>query len=205
MAADSTNATTGAPEFDGAGAPDTAVDLTLLGAFAATVGTRLIGTTAARTAYAYAREGLRWYDTDLDAEYLHNGSGWVLWFQDWTAYTPTTVNFTGTVAASYQVIGATVNVRIRATLSAALGGQPTFSLPINASDGNPEPLGMGWLNDVSGGEYPCFIRKNSASTAAPYAINAASTNALLANVTASIPFTWVSGDVIHLNFSYRAA
>jgi len=205
VAADDYNATTGAPEFSGSGTPETAADLTEVAAFAASVGTRLIGTTAERTAYDHAREGLEWWDTDLDTLYVHNGSGWETVFKDWAAYTPTTVNFTGTVVAEYQVVGKTVNVRIRATLSAALGGQPTFSLPVTASNANPEPLGMGWLNDANGTEYPAFIRKNSATTAAPYTINAASTNALLANTTASIPFTWASGDIIHMNFSYRAA
>src|SRR5690606_28460176 len=123
------------PEFAGAGAPDTAVDLTLLGAFAAQVGTRLIGSTAERTAYAYAREGLAWWDTDDAALYVHNGSGWELVFQDWRTYTPVLSNATGTVAASYQVIGETVHVMFALTV-ATVTGLPVFSLPVDASDSN---------------------------------------------------------------------
>lgn len=77
MASSSNDATTGHPIFDDADAPDLAVNPTEVAAFAAEVGTRLIGDTADRTAYTYAREGLGWYDTTLDTEYLHNGSGWV--------------------------------------------------------------------------------------------------------------------------------
>lgn len=77
MASSSNDPTTGAPIFLDADAPDPAVNPTQVAAFAASVGTRLIGTTAQRTDYDYAREGLRWWDTTLDQEFIHNGSGWV--------------------------------------------------------------------------------------------------------------------------------
>lgn len=77
MAYSSLDPTTGAPEFADADAPDPAVNPSQVAAFAAQVGTRLIGTTAERTAYAYAREGLAWFDTTLEQPFVHNGSGWV--------------------------------------------------------------------------------------------------------------------------------
>lgn len=76
MAASSNDPTTGAPVFLDSDAPDPAVNPKQVAEFAAHVGTRPIGSTAERTAYAYAREGLGWYDTNLDAEFLHNGTGW---------------------------------------------------------------------------------------------------------------------------------
>ena len=78
MAYSSLDPSTGAPVFLDSDAPDPAVNPSQVAAFAAEVGTRLIGTTAERTAYAYAREGLRWFDTTTDKEYLYNGSGWVV-------------------------------------------------------------------------------------------------------------------------------
>lgn len=77
MTASSFDPATGAPIFDDADAPDVAQNPTEAAAFAGRVGTRLIGTTSERVAYAYAREGLRWYDTTVEGEFIHNGSGWV--------------------------------------------------------------------------------------------------------------------------------
>lgn len=210
MAADSTNATTGAPEFDGAGAPDTAVDLTLLGAFAATVGTRLIGTTAARTAYAYAREGLEWYDTDLDAVYLHNGSGWVLWHKQWTSYTPTTANVSGspTITAKYCVASGMVRVKIHMLLAGAnVGTGPTFSLPVTAATLLGSALiGPAVLRDNGTDYTEASVYLASTTTVTPVVSNVGGTYPKTLNsVTATVPFTWASGDWMNLDFTYEAA
>lgn len=76
MAAKSFDPVTGAPMFRDEDEPDPAVNPSQVAAFAAKVGTRLIGTTAERNAYEYGREGLEWYDTTLDSVLIHNGSGW---------------------------------------------------------------------------------------------------------------------------------
>lgn len=89
MAASSFNATTGAPEYADADAPDVAVNPTEVAAFAATVGTRLIGDNAAMIAYGYAREGLLWWDTDNDSEYRHNGTTWQLVYAADSSVSPT--------------------------------------------------------------------------------------------------------------------
>jgi hypothetical protein len=97
MAASSNDPTTGSPIFLDSDAPDPAVNPTQVAEYAASVGTRLIGSTAERTAYTYAREGLRWYDTTLDREYIHTGSGWVV------AFIPsedTSVTFVGIYSSS---------------------------------------------------------------------------------------------------------
>lgn len=78
MAVNSFDSTDGHPIFVDTDAPDIKLDPTKAAEYAGKVGTRPIGNTASRTAYAYTREGLRWYDTDIDAEFLHNGSGWVI-------------------------------------------------------------------------------------------------------------------------------
>lgn len=206
MAADDYDDITGAPQFAGAGAPDTAVDLTLVAAFAAMVGTRLIGTTAERLAYAFAREGLAWWDTDEDALYVHSGTGWLLQFKDWTSYTPTLGNMTGTAAAAYQVIGETVNVRFRLTV-ATMGSTPNLSLPINAVDTSAEFLdGQVMFADVSGGTYwPGLLRRTNASAVDLYSVLASGTYGQMGAVTATAPFTWAASDIISANFAYRRA
>lgn len=77
MASSSLDPVTGAPRFLDADAPDPAVNPTEVAAFAAKVGTRLIGTTAERDAYPYKREGLEWYNTTKDLVEVYNGTGWV--------------------------------------------------------------------------------------------------------------------------------
>lgn len=77
MAVNSYDPTTGHPLFVDTDAPDIKVDPTKAAEYAGKVGTRLIGTTAERVAYAYARRGLGWYDTTADMDYVHTGSGWV--------------------------------------------------------------------------------------------------------------------------------
>jgi len=85
MSSSSNDPTTGAPVFDDEDAPDSAVNPTEVAAFAASVGTRPIGDTSDRAAYAYARDGLAWLDTDTRKEYVHNGSGWVAVWAEETA------------------------------------------------------------------------------------------------------------------------
>lgn len=208
MAADDYDETTGAPIFAGTGAPDTGVDLTLISAFAAEVGTRLIGTTAERTAYDYAREGLEWYDTDEDAVYRHTGAGWKLAFKDWTSYTPVLTNVAGTVKAAYQIVGETVNVRLRVNPISSMGSNPTFSLPVAAGDSDLEfPNGAVMMYDDSAGvSYSGIIRRAaSATTVTIYGVLASGTYTSLGGVSASSPFTWASADILTVNFSYRTS
>lgn len=77
MAVDQRNATTGAPVFLETGAPEEGADLTTVAAFAAEVGTRLIGTSTQRNAYGYARRGLEWYDTTTNRVFIYSGTAWV--------------------------------------------------------------------------------------------------------------------------------
>lgn len=71
--------TTGRPRIVGNPAPTLRADFEALSQFTAKYGTRAIGTTADRNAHdaaGYSRKGLRWYDTTLNAELVHNGTGW---------------------------------------------------------------------------------------------------------------------------------
>lgn len=78
MAVDSYDSTTGRPIFLDSGAPDTGVDPTEVGKYAADVGNRIIrANLAGLNSYAYKRAGLRGYAADTKFEYLHDGSGWV--------------------------------------------------------------------------------------------------------------------------------
>jgi hypothetical protein len=87
MASSSNDPTTGAPVFLDSDAPDPAVNPSEVATYAASVGTRLIGSTTERNAYAYARAGLRWYDTTLGTEYRDDGTSWRAEFSLQKAFT----------------------------------------------------------------------------------------------------------------------
>lgn len=143
-------------------------------------------------------------------EYSWSGSVW--YPMDWVAYTPTVAGITlgtgGTTTAFYQVLGHTVNVRIRTVLgtSGLLTAQATYTLPLTASDGNIEYLDGGvQLNDATGSEYPGIARKQSSTVVAPYCILASNAYSQFDNVNATKPMTWAVNDILVMNFSYRCA
>jgi len=212
VAADDYNETTGAPEFAGTGAPDTAVDLTLVAAFAALVGTRLIGTTAERNAYEFAREGLRWYDTDTDTEYLHNGSAWVAVWHDWKSWNPTFSNFSlgnGSISAKYRRNGRMIEFIIALTLgsTSAATGAIGFSTPVAPADALIKHARGGVLTRaaVPSTPYPVQMRIAGGST-----INVAlgtSSGAVLAttNWSNTYPAAPANGDTLYLEGAYEVA
>lgn len=138
MAASSYNATTGAPEYDDADAPDVAVNPTEVAAFAASVGTRLIGDDTSMGAYAYAREGLQWYNTTDKATYVHDGTDWVkrFWDTGWVNLAPSLV--TGWTVQSPDELSYRVKdglLQFRGRLDATSGASQTIlstPLPVGA-------------------------------------------------------------------------
>jgi hypothetical protein len=132
MAYSSLDPTTGQPVFLDSDAPDPAVNPSQVAAYAAQVGTRLIGTTAERTAYSYAREGLCWFDTTLDQEFIYNGSGWVSVFAYDTGWiTPTLGTNWSTYAGEtpkYRKLGGILFLSGRCSGTAA-AGTTIFTLP----------------------------------------------------------------------------
>lgn len=127
MASSSLDPITGAPRFQDADAPDPAVNPTEVAAYAGKVGTRLIGTTAERNAYPFTREGLKWYDTTLKTELLHNGSGWSLPDTAWIYPTLTSGINTSGNEFGYRRINGVVYLRGRVLNPA--GGGTVFTLP----------------------------------------------------------------------------
>ena len=133
MASNGVDATTGAPRFPESDAPQTGADYEEVADFAATVGTRLIGTTTERNAYAYAREGLCWYDTTLDQEFIYTGSGWVSVWQDtgWvtvSSYSTGWAAFGGGEAARWRVRNGVLHVHGRVSGDGS-SGATIFNVP----------------------------------------------------------------------------
>lgn len=207
MAYSSLDSTTGAPEFADADAPDPAVNPTQVAAFAAQVGTRLIGTTADRTAYAYAREGLRWWDTDTDSEYLHNGSGWLRVSKPRTTFTPGWSNFTvgaSSVVAWYQIDGNICEGMVKVTVGAGFSmnsSNITVNLPVTgANNAEADDIGTAIFLDNGSGYYRGRLMMSSGST---MRLMHEPNGGTLGDVTVSAPFGWAVGDRISLFFRYE--
>jgi len=143
MTASSFNATTGAPEYDSADAPDTAVNPTEVAAFAAARGNVPKGTTAERTAFAFKEDGAYWSDTDDDSLYRWNGSAWDLVWRDsgWVTVSSFSNSFTSATApdtVKYRRIGDVVHVSGVLSRGTAPGSTPltAFTLPAGFRPGS---------------------------------------------------------------------
>lgn len=208
--------TTGAPIFLDSHAPDPAVNPSQVAAFAASVGTRLIGTTAERTAYDYAREGLAWWDTTLDALMVYDGSGWTTLVRS-GSYTPSLNRATignGTVSGNYTRVGRMVTVQGRfvlgstSSLDAASGALTVgVSLPTAADSfygSSVIEMGDATMLDASGEIYYGKVTGDNGTTRANiYALSGSPIRKQTVNSTS--PMTWASGDVLSWLFTYMAA
>lgn len=76
--ANQSSGTKNQPLFTEAGAPELATDANLISNYAAKVGNRRCGTTTERNAATGSDlwEGLEWYDTTLNQQFIYDGSGW---------------------------------------------------------------------------------------------------------------------------------
>lgn len=124
----------------------------------------------------------------------------------WTAWTPTLTNITlgnGTQVARYQRIGKNIWFYWDLTLgsTSAVGTGPTVSLPVTAlSAAAVRRLTCGYV-DTSASRYDAGATYNESATAVSLG-NGASP---LAAITATVPFTWATGDILHCHGTYEAA
>jgi hypothetical protein len=130
----------------------------------------------------------------------------------WSTWTPTLTNLTlgsGVIVARYKQIGRRVDYRFRFTLGAgsAVGTSPRFTLPV-APIASPayvtfnDPLGDGQLADTGTANRRASVHMSSGSTVEIYSY---STTGVLTVITATVPHTWASTDVIAISGTYEAA
>jgi hypothetical protein len=131
------------------------------------------------------------------------------------AYTPTFTNLTvgnGTLAAQY----CTVNKFVHAFGSLTFGsttaftGSPIFTLPVVtvATEMGAAAMVLGWVTYTTAagsstkGHLNCY---GSASGAVFWVATTSGTYEGQTNPSATIPFTWATGDKIQWNITYKAA
>lgn len=135
-----------------------------------------------------------------------NGIGETVSFTpSWTGLTPGN----GTVTfATYVRIQNLVFVQVQFVLgsTSAVTGNISFAAPTTAvSSPSQNQLGVVQFADVSTGiGYVGYVSMNGTSIQL-IPINASGTYATLTNASATVPFTWATGDVIVMSSTYRAA
>lgn len=166
------------------------------------------GTNSARTSIPAGElwDGLTFYETDTNSIYRYDG-GWSLWERDWTAYTPGSISgFTGTFSlAKYKVHRGICTVKFRVAV-ATMTLNPTFSLPVAATDALLEHLPAGIaLIPGSGSEAIGYVRKQSTSVIAIYCGLISGSSLYMGNISTSVPIAWGATGTIAGTFSYEVA
>jgi hypothetical protein len=167
------------------------------------------GTAARSSAIPTPTEGMFAVTTDNDKLDYYNGSAWVpaLPVGAWTSWSPVLgtgwLNGNGVWDASYTQIGKTVHVQASFTLGSTTtkGSNMTCSLPVNARVAAFQPFGAyvarGSINILEGAI-------SGTSSFSIYVANVAGTYPAVALITATVPLTWATGDVLYFAFTYEA-
>lgn len=131
--------------------------------------------------------------------------------QAWASWTPTLANLTlgnGTVAATYVQIGKTVHFKWKFTLgtTSAVGTSPTFTLPVTAlAAENERGQFLATYQDTGLSITYGYGFIATTTTCGMYCWNASGTYVAAAGVTATVPVTFGSTDVIMVFGTYEAA
>ena len=132
----------------------------------------------------------------------------------WKTWTPTLANLTlgnGAVIARYVQINGYVTARFKFTLgsTSAVGTSPTVSTPVTASstaaDSNGPPIGVAYAKEVGANTYPSVVHLATTTTIAILAQNATATNVVAQGISATLPFTWGTTDVLSFTATFEAA
>lgn len=184
------------------------------GAFTLTV--RKVGGTGVAVTQGYTAI-LLYNDSDI-VKILEttSGTGAFSFESAWTSWTPTWTNLTvgnGTVTAKYQQIGKTAFFRVAVVFGSTTTVDALnvmLTLPVNraafAGSDFHQVLGQARYKDASGNPCEGFVLATdvvSKVLPAYYSVSGSLLTGL--GLSATAPFTWATGDEIHLQFNYEAA
>lgn len=126
------------------------------------------------------------------------------------SFTPTFTNYTrgnGTSVAYYMRVNKLVYVYVEETLgsTSSMSTQPTMTLPIAATRIQAISVSRSRIDDTGTNVFFGTVLPSSASSVQLFADLASGTYAAFANITATVPMTWTTGDKFQLAFVYEAA
>jgi hypothetical protein len=154
-------------------------------------------------------EGFLAYETDTDQLIRRTSGAWVVVAgAAWVAFTASFTNCPGTTTARYKKVGRTVDYRIEHVMSGAPTGGVGFSLPVaplTPPAGTAPSYGIIHGKDVSAGQYVTGQAIHNSGSTIRVMLAATSTSPNLADMTATVPLTWASGDFLSIWGTYEAA
>jgi hypothetical protein len=149
-------------------------------------------------------EGMHAYLTDAPNRVTYyTGSAWVTVWSDWTSFTPswaagvTVGNGTYNVARWKYIAPETVRLEVTFLLgsTSAITGNVQLTTPITMNNGRGS-TGLNVILSNSGTDYPGMANATNGTTTDIQAVNTGSDYAVNSSCSATIPFTWGTGDRI---------
>ena len=140
-----------------------------------------------------------------------SGLKWATPGSTWTTWTPTRTNITignGTETARYLESNGTIFVHYKLVWGSttSLSGNPDFTLPVTGKSTSDNFFGTANLRDAGVLSYFGQIEIFDAGAKFKFgAISASSTYTENAGVSATVPFTWGTGDIMVTYFWYEKA
>jgi hypothetical protein len=131
----------------------------------------------------------------------------------WTDWVPTLSNLTlgnGTITARYHRVGRTVHFFFSFVLgsTSAVGTQPGITLPFTMAAGisaGDAPLGLGACLDAGAANYLAIIQSAGGNNTQWRVLDTTSANGVYTSISATVPFTWGTGDSLFANGVFEAA
>ena len=131
----------------------------------------------------------------------------------WSDWSPSYVSLTignGTIIARYTRIGNLIVARFSFTLgsTSSVGTAPTVSAPVTASSsgyGLNTPVGSATMEDAGTTTFGGRVFLDSTTTFRVRGDEASATYVRMGEITASIPMTWTTSDVLSFTATYEAA
>jgi len=151
---------------------------------------------------------MAWTTSD-DRRWVHDGTGWIIEYEPWTAFTPSSTNITlgnGTLTGRYQRRGGTCTFWSAFTLgsTSAMGTNPALGLPFATAATLAQQF---WIAMSDGGAQH-YVGMSppqvaAATTVNPFAANAAVAVANATSISSTVPFTWATTDVLGVGGTYE--
>ena len=135
----------------------------------------------------------------------------------WTTWSPSYTNLTignGTVVARYRPAkhGDDTIIAVFELLFGSAttidGGNPTISTPVTAASSYTTPrhhIGPAYIQDTGSLARPGMVRLESTTTFSVSVFDASATYLSNASITATIPMTWTTGDLLSFTATFEAA
>jgi hypothetical protein len=171
---------------------------------------KVYATTAARDLDnpAPSSGDMAWTQAD-DRRWVHDGTGWIIEYEPWTVFTPSSTNITvgsGTLTGRHQRRGGTCEFVSVFTFGAgsAMGTNPTIGLPFATAALLAQHFNVS-IQDSTTQYYAGMTGPvaAAASSVAVYAMNAAIAVGGTVAISSTVPFTWATGDVLAVGGSFE--